>query len=85
MSLMKRYSLVGMGLELVLEKVICRAYHFLGGWAANPTFMENLHNNLKFDNSRSRAILGLKYEPLGQTVKETIDSMISTGWIKPKL
>lgn len=42
-----------------------------------------LTKQIKFDNSKSKEILGITYRPLEETVKDTIVSM--TKYIKPKL
>jgi len=38
-----------------------------------------------WDNSRSKAILGMKYIPQEQTIRDTVESMTTTGWVPARL
>lgn len=37
----------------------------------------------QYANSKAKEILGIEYRPLEDTLKETVDSMVSQGFIKP--
>jgi len=38
----------------------------------------------KLDNSRSKSKLGVTYRPLDETLTDTVKSMVSTGFVKPR-
>lgn len=37
-----------------------------------------------FDNRRSQQVLGVKYRPMDETVRDTVNSLVENGWAKPK-
>merc|ERR1712187_981616 len=52
---------------------------FLNDFRRAMTFQE-----FKMDNSRAKNLLGLSFRPLDDTLRDTVKSMVDTGFVKPR-
>eukprot|EP00301_Raphidiophrys_heterophryoidea_P018569 c3570_g1_i1.p1 GENE.c3570_g1_i1~~c3570_g1_i1.p1 ORF type:complete len:372 (-),score=109.96 c3570_g1_i1:134-1213(-) len=43
-----------------------------------------VERTLPFSNEKARTVLGVQFRPLEETVRDTVTSMIDSGWIKPR-
>lgn len=43
-----------------------------------------IENQLRYNNSRSKNLLGIQYRSLDDTLTDTVKSMVDTGFIKPR-
>jgi len=39
---------------------------------------------LPFSNEKAKSVLGIEFRPLEDTVRDTVQSMVDSGWIKPR-
>ena len=66
-----------------LPKLMVKLFGRMIDSSATPRFVEqNAGHSLKFDNSRSKARLGLEYHPLEQTFVDHFQQLIDDGLIK---
>ena len=66
-----------------LPKFIVKWFGRILDSSAKPRFIEqNVGHDLKFDNSRSKARLGLQYHPLEQTFVDHFQQLIDDGMIR---
>ena len=66
-----------------LPKLMVKLFGRMIDSSATPKFVEqNAGHSLKFDNSRSKARLGLEYHPLEQTFVDHFQQLIDDGLIK---
>jgi len=46
---------------------------------------KTVQGEMRMKNDKSKSVLGLQYTPLEESLKRTVDSMVTPGWVKPRL
>jgi nucleoside-diphosphate-sugar epimerase len=82
-----RYSLHSEPMYPPMKWALLKAAHMatLGSMVLNEFQIRSMEHPIKFSNAKSKRILGMEYRILGDTVVETVTSMIDKEFIPPIL